>query len=191
MTKDGFKKDGRPTVVMGDPASIGEKKTDHLFDDLAPPEIDPKDAAIIKMRKEGKNYREISKELKVSQQRIAGILSEAGLLGEQKRREDVKKTMLLFDDEFVGSVIEQPFDFLAKRYGEQWRLSLEEKKKLGVLCNKVSSKYLPLWLERFADEIALLLTIGTVVYPRYLMTKAMLEKLEEVKKSDLEIQPLV
>jgi hypothetical protein len=187
--KDGskaVKTDPKKQGIEGDPP-----KSDHLFDDLAPPEMDPKDAGILKMLQDGKKYREIQKELKVSQGRIAKVASENQLLGEQRRREEVKKSLLLFDDEFMGAIIEQPFDFLAKRYGEQWKLSIEEKKKLGVLCNKVSSKYLPLWLERFADEIALLLTIGTVVYPRYLMTKAMLEKPEEIKDSKPEIQPMV
>lgn len=183
--KDGSKKE----KSIDSPPIGGEKKSDHLFDDLVPPEIDPKDAAILKMLQDGKKYREIQKELKVSQGRIAKVASENQLLGEQRRREEVKKSLLLFDDEFMGAIIEQPFDFLAKRYGEQWKLSIEEKKKLGVLCNKVSSKYLPLWIERFADEIALLLTMGTIVYPRYLMTKAMLEKPEEVKDSKLDIQP--
>lgn len=178
--KDGSKKDS---------AEISTEKKDHLFDDLAPPEIDPKDAAILKMLQDGKKYREITKELRVGAARIAQVAAAHGELGEQRKREEVKKSLLLFDDEFMGAIIEQPFDFLAKRYGEQWKLSVEEKKKLGVLCNKVSSKYLPLWIERFADEIALLLTMGTIVYPRYLMTKAMLEKPEEVKDSKLDIQP--
>jgi hypothetical protein len=152
---------------------------DPLFKDLAPPETDPKDESIIILRKEGKSYRQIQKELGVGQGRIAEVLAGAGLIGEQRRREEVKSTMLLFDDEFIGSIIELPFDYLAKRQGEHWKLSPEEKKKLAVLSNKISSKYLPLWLERYADEVSLILTVGTIVYPRYLMTQELLQRARE------------
>ncbi len=183
--KDGSKKKEVPKK----PAPATPPKVDPMFEDLAPPETDPKDEAILKMLQGGKKYREIQKELKVSQGRIAKVAAENQLLGEQRRREEVKSSLLLFDDEFIGSIIEQPFDFLARRYGELWKLTPEEKKKLAVLSNKVSSKYLPLWIERFADEIALLLTIGTVVYPRYLLTKTMLEKAKESKEEKPVLQP--
>ena len=158
------------------------------FKDLSPGP-DEKDEAIIKLRKEGKGYREISETLGVGQGRIAAVLKEAGLLGEQRRREEVKKTSLLFDDEIIDSFIEIPFDFLAKRYGDFWKLSPDEKKKLSNLTSKVASKWLPLWLERYADEAALAFTFAVIVYPRYLQTKEMIEKANEPKKPNPEIQP--
>lgn len=149
------------------------------FEDLAPGgNIDPKDEAIIRLRKEGKGYRDIQKELGVGQARIADVLKGAGLLGEQRRREEVRKTALLFDDELIGSFIELPFDFFSKRYGDFWKLSSDEKRKLSALSNRVAGKWLPLWLERFADEAALGFALLVAIYPRYLQTK---EKIESQK----------
>ena len=168
----------------------GPGKIAKEFADLAPPSpsIDAKDEAIIKLRQEGKSYRHIKKELGVGQDRIAEVLQGAGLLGEQRRREGAKKAMLLFDEEIFGSLIELPFDYFTKRYGEFWRLAPEEKKKLSVLTNKVASKWLPLWLERFADEVALGLTFGMIVYPRYLQTKELIEK-AKVEAANPKVEP--
>jgi len=147
------------------------------FEDLTPPPGESKDEAIIRLRKEGKGYRDIQRELGVGQGRIAEVLKKAHLLGDQRRREEAKKVALLFDEDLIGSFIEIPFDFFAKRYGDFWKLTQDEKKKLTLLTNKVSSKWLPLWLERFADEAALILTFSMVVYPRWLQMK----KIEEEK----------
>ena len=164
------------------------------FKDLAPPPDGPEDETdqkILQMAKDGKKYREIVKELHVSQQRIATVLKEANFLREQRKREDVKRTMLLFDDELTASFIEIPFDYFAKRYGDFWRLSPEEKKKLSSLTNKVASKWLPLWLERYADEVALALTFGMMVYPRYLQTKELVERAKaEAERPRTESQPI-
>ena len=149
---------------------------DPLFDGLAPPPDEAKDEAIARMAREGKKYREIVKELGVSQSRIAEVLAKEGLLGEQRRRKEVKESLVLFDDQFLASIIELPFDFFAKRYGEFWKLSSDERKKLTDLSNRLASKYIPLWVERFADEIAFLSTFAIIVYPRYLMTKELTEK---------------
>lgn len=169
-----------------------ESKIADEFKDLAPPPTEPEDETdqkILQMAKDGKKYREIVKELRVSQQRIATVLKEAGFLREQRKREDVKKTMLLFDEELTGSFIEIPFDYFAKRYGDFWKLSPEEKKKLSSLTNKVASKWLPLWLEQYADEVALGLTFGMMVYPRYLQTKELVEKARlEAEKPKIEPQ---
>jgi hypothetical protein len=170
-----------------------ESKIADEFKDLAPSPEGPEDEtdrAIIRMTKEGKKYREIQKELGVGQARIAMVLKNAGVSREQRRREEVKKTMLLFDDELTGSFIEIPFDYFAKRYGDFWRLSPEEKKKLSSLTNKVASKWLPLWLERYGDEVALAFTFGMMVYPRYLQTKELVEKAKlETEKPKIEPLP--
>lgn len=167
-----------------------DKKLAKEFEDLTPGPEETKDEAIIRMAKDGKKYREISKELKVGQARIAEVLAEAGLLGEQRRREEVKKSVPLFDDEFIGSLIEIPFDYFSKRYGEFWKLSIDEKKKLAQVFNKVASKWLPLWLERYADEFTLAFTLFAVTYPRYLQTKEIVEKANrEPKTKETEAQP--
>jgi len=149
---------------------------DPLFEGLAPPAEEAKDEAIARLSREGKKYREIVKELGVSQSRIAEVLAKEGLLGEQRRRKEVKESLVLFDDQFLASIIELPFDFFAKRYGDFWKLSPDERKKLTDLSNKLASKYIPLWVERFADEIAFASTFAIIVYPRYLMTKELVDK---------------
>lgn len=172
----GSKKTG-PGPLKRDPKVKGG--IDPLFDGLAPPSDEDKDEAIARLAREGKKYREIVKELGVSQSRIAEVLAKEGLLGEQRRRKEVKESLVLFDDQFLASIIELPFDFFAKRYGEFWRLAPDERKKLTDLSNKLASKYIPLWVERFADEIAFLSTFAIIVYPRYLMTKEFVEKAPE------------
>lgn len=171
--KTGSKREAKRAVKTD---SENQGQIDPLFKDLAPEAGETKDQAIIRLAKEGKKYREIQKELGVGTARIAEVLASADLLGEQRKREEVKKATLLFDPEFIGSIIELPFDYLAKRFGEFWKLSTDEKSKLTVLSNKLSSKYIPLWVERFADEIAFLSTLGIIIYPRYLMTKEIIEK---------------
>jgi len=154
-------------------------QVDPLFDGLAPAPEEEKDEAIARLAREGKKYREIVKELGVSQSRIAEVLAKEGLLGEQRRRKEVKESLVLFDEQFLASIIELPFDFFVKRYGPFWKLGTDEKEKLTNLSNKLASKYIPLWIERFADEIAFLSTFAIIVYPRYLMTKELTEKTKE------------
>ena len=174
-----------PGSEKEDPGKIAKE-----FEDLVPPplSIDGKDEAIIKLRKERKGYREISKKLGVSHNRIADTLKEAGLFGIGTKRQEEQKKLLLFDEELIGSFLELPFDYFARRYGDFWKLLPDEKKKLTALSNKVASKWLPLWLERFADEAALGLTFGMIVYPRYLQTKELIEK-GKIEAAKLKIEP--
>ncbi len=168
-----------------------EKKIAPEFDDLAPsPEETPYEKIVI-LYKEGKKYREIQKELGVSQGTIAKALGEAGLLGRQRRTEEVKKLIPLFDEEIVKTLLTVPFDYFAERYGEFWKLSRDEEAKLTSLSSRVASKWIPVWVEKFADEIALALTFGMVVYPRYLQTKKIVEgskqkpeKTDSIKSSE-------
>lgn len=148
------------------------------FADIAPPDADPKKEAIIKMRQEGKSYRTIKKELKVSQATIADTLAEAGLLGVSSRKEESRPT-LLFESEDLKQIIAFPFNFFAERYGDFWKLSPEQENHLTGLTNKVASKYLPLWLEKYADEFALTMTLGMLIYPRWVKTKDLIKKQKE------------
>jgi hypothetical protein len=183
------KKDPAPSFRK-DPKTKGS--VDPLFDGLAPPPDEAKDEAIARLAREGKKYREIVKELGVSQSRIAEVLAKEGLLGEQRRRKEVKESLVLFDEQFLASIIELPFDFFAKRYGSFWKLGSDEKEKLTNLSNKLASKYIPLWVERFADEIAFLSTFAIIIYPRYLMTKELTGKpKEEIQTLGPEPQPVI
>ena len=162
-----------------------EKKIAPEFADLAPPPEETPYQKIVDLFKEGKKYREIQKELGVSSQTIALALSEAGLLGRQRRKEEAKKLIPLFDEEIVKTLVTVPFDYFAKRYGEFWKLSKDEEAKLTSLSSRVASKWVPIWVERFADEIGLGLTFAMIVYPRYLQTKTMIEETKSnIKKSE-------
>lgn len=167
-----------------------EKTIAPEFTDLAPgPEETPYEK-IVTLFKEGKKYREIEKELGVSQGTIAKALNEAGLLGRQRRREEAKKLIPLFDEEIVKTLVTIPFDYFAKRYGEFWKLSKDEEAKLTSLSSRVASKWIPVWIERFADEIGLSLTFAMIVYPRYLQTKAMIEQSKsQSEQPKVESQP--
>jgi len=184
----GSKKDPKKPIKR-DPQK--QDQIDPMFEDLTPAPEETKDEAIIRLAKEGKKYREISKETGAGSARIAEVLAREGLLGEQRKREEIKTASVLFDAEFLSSIIELPFDYFAKRYGEFWKLSSDEKGKLTTLSNRLASKYIPLWVERFADEIAFLSTMGIIIYPRYLMTKEMIEKAQkETSEIKPEIQPI-
>ncbi len=169
-----------------------EKKIDPAFEDLTPPPEETPYEKIVSLYKEGKKYREIQKELGVSQATIAKALGEANLLGRQRRTEEAKKLIPLFDEEIVKSLITAPFDYFAKRYGEFWKLSRDEEAKLTSLTSRVASKWIPVWIERFADEIAFAMTFGMVIYPRYLQTKEMIEKSKnQSEQPKVEPQPSV
>jgi hypothetical protein len=110
---------------------------------------------------------------------------------ERKKRESKKLTpVLLFDEETILSLIRFPFDYGARRYGDFWRLQPEEEKALSLLVNKVSSKWIPEWLEKFSDELALTILMFQVLYPRYMTTRDVLAIKKRKEENASEIPPL-
>lgn len=73
---------------------------------------------------------------------------------------------VLFDPALVSLLVGIPFDLLAARRGEHWRLSDGEKDAIVPVLGRVLDKYLPSALGRFGDELALLTVLSIVVVPR-------------------------
>lgn len=62
----------------------------------------------------------------------------------------------IFDAATIQEIVAAPFDLYAARSGrEHWRLSPQEREKIGLLVNRVASKHLPDWLAQYGDELSL------------------------------------
>lgn len=71
--------------------------------------------------------------------------------------------------ETVVAMVALPFDLIAKRKGEHWKLSEEESKQIGTLTAKVLTKNVPEWLDKWGDEIALATVLGMAIVGRYMI----------------------
>ena len=120
------------------------------------------------------------------------LIKKAELLEEQEEEIPTKKKRrrkkvttsapppFSIDKSLLKPFINFPFDYLAKRYGAHWTLTKEEEETLIELSAKVTSKWLPTWLEKFTDEIALAFYVFIIVFPR-------IEQTKELKKSKTEV----
>lgn len=85
-----------------------------------------------------------------------------------------------------------PFDFLAERRGDFWRLSIDEKKSLSQATQGIANKYIPNILEKWSDELFFLVVLSVILYPRTLedmkQTKEMNEKIEKANREKMENQ---
>jgi len=121
------------------------------------------------------------------------LIKKAELLEEQEEEIPIKKKRrrkkvttssapppFSIDKSLLKPFVNFPFDYLAKRYGTHWTLTKEEEETLIELSAKVTSKWLPTWLEKFADEIALAFYVFIIVFPR-------IEQTKELKKSKTEV----
>ncbi len=164
----------------------GSKQVDPLFKDLAPGEDE--DPQIIKLRElHGKGYslRQISGEVGRSREWCRLKLKEL-YPDEEKPSTRPKDTtpILFFDNETLSFMLSYPFNYMAKRYGDFWKLSEDEEKELSKLVNRVSSKWIPRWLVMYADEIGLIQVIFLLVYPRYAQTQEMIKEKTEKKEAE-------
>lgn len=180
------------------PGSKNEEKIDPVFKDICPPdpnkEEDPEIQKIITLKGKGYTLRQIASETNRSKEYVRTRLMEAGIdtaRGDGKtapRPRDISP-ILFFDDETIAYIISFPFQYMAKRHGDFWLLSKDEEKQISSIANKVTSKWTPRWLINYSEEIALVSLIFALVYPRYLMTKALVEEREK-KGSAEKIQTL-
>jgi len=69
--------------------------------------------------------------------------------------------------EMVGEILSFGFEYIADRRGEHWKLSIPEKDRLAILSSRVANKYLPEWIARFGDEIALSTMLGLCIFARF------------------------
>lgn len=97
----------------------------------------------------------------------------------------------LLDPATVEMLLAIPFDYIAARKGDHWKLSPEEKAALSPVTAKVLNKYAPTILSRWADEVALATVLSLVVIKRTNIDKEIFKaKLEPGKGgSDGETAP--
>lgn len=156
---------------------------DPVFKDLAPggdPDQDPTLEKIRILKEKGYTLRQISDEVKLSKETIRSRLIEMGIPTGRGDKETSTRPrdfqpVLFFDDETIAHLISFPFSYMAKRQGDFWLLSKDEEKQISVLANKVSSKWLPRWLINYSEEISLASFLFAVIYPRWLMSKAIID----------------
>ena len=72
----------------------------------------------------------------------------------------------LLDEATIRMFLQVPFDFIAARKGEHWKLSPEELAALAPVAVKVSNKYAPELMKRWADELALSVILGMIFLKR-------------------------
>lgn len=86
----------------------------------------------------------------------------------------------LLDEGTMRMFLAVPFDYIAARKGPHWKLSPEELAALLPVACKVSNKYAPAILARWADELALAAILGVILFKRVNLDgeKAAAEKIE-------------
>lgn len=80
----------------------------------------------------------------------------------------------LFDSAMLLPFVRFVPNRLAAHYqNERFSLTKEEETALVDGLNKVTSKWLPSWFDKFSDEVALLTYIALIAYPRYELAKSL------------------
>ncbi len=69
----------------------------------------------------------------------------------------------------LAFIFELGFGMVAGRRGEHWKIESDEAKSLGLATDRVLQKYLPDL--KTGPEVALVLTAGALILPRWVMDK--------------------
>lgn len=69
--------------------------------------------------------------------------------------------------EALPELVSWPFDVVAARRGEHWKISTDEKRRLSNALAPVVNKYLPDWLTKYPEELVLGVVVLMIVGPRY------------------------
>ncbi|MHA1757969.1 MAG: hypothetical protein ACTSVV_14440 [Promethearchaeota archaeon] len=67
-------------------------------------------------------------------------------------------------------------NILADRFGEKWRLTNQESEALGRALDDVIMKYSVTILEKYSEEMTLIVTASAIIIPRLLMKESGNEK---------------
>lgn len=67
----------------------------------------------------------------------------------------------------LPELVSWPFDVVAARRGEHWKISTDEKRRLSNALAPVVNKYLPDWLTKYPEELILAVVTLMIVGPRY------------------------
>lgn len=70
--------------------------------------------------------------------------------------------------EYLALLVQFPFNYVAERRGEFWRLTPVEAQTIAALSDQVMQKYLGELAARYGAEIALVLFVGTCIGTRYM-----------------------
>lgn len=73
---------------------------------------------------------------------------------------------IIVDESAIKFILHSVFNTIAIKRGSHWKLSAEESKVLIPPATRVANKYAPLFLVKYADEIALLTAVVGIVYVR-------------------------
>ena len=106
----------------------------------------------------------------------------------KKKRKARKKSLQPEENLKIGSLVLMPLNWilqhLASFYNEPgFILNQIETEQLSQCLDKVGSKHLPLWFEKYSDEIGLLFISFTIFYPRFVLWEG-LKKATDFKSSN-------
>ena len=89
----------------------------------------------------------------------------------------------VLDGATVELLLSMPFDFIAARNGDHWKLTPAEKAALVPVATRVANKYSPALLAKWADEAALATVLVVILYKRLQVDDAIKEKKAEDAKT--------
>lgn len=98
----------------------------------------------------------------------------------KKKSEQPKEVFEEIPEELIKAFIGMPYEIIANRYGEHWRLSENEIEQMVGPHQRVINKYLPEFLKKHADLIAIVYLHGVAIGMRYRIQRQIDE--EEKKK---------
>jgi hypothetical protein len=130
---------------------------------LVPPTEDPlKTEAEPQPKKKGRRSRAEIRAQQARDEEAERVREAAELARLKKEREEQAAELA----PVLAEIVAWPFDVVANRRGEYWRLEDDEKTKLALALSRVSCKYVPTFLARFEEEVALVIAAFTVVSVR-------------------------
>jgi len=101
--------------------------------------------------------------------------------GNKVDKEKEQKFALVITQAF-SNLVKFPFDFLADRRGDFWRLKPAEEQSLVLATQGIAEKYIPDIIEAWSDELFFLITFSVIIYPRVMEDLKVQKELEEKKK---------
>ena len=93
-------------------------------------------------------------------------------IAEEKEREERKLAKVEWKkrgEEYapaIEEIVRWPFETMAERRGAFWKLKDTEAHKLSCAVGVILAKWLPYWLEKYEEEIALGFTLGACLFSR-------------------------
>lgn len=89
----------------------------------------------------------------------------------------------ILDPATIELLLSMPFDFIAARNGDHWKLTPAEKAALVPVATRVANKYSPALLAKWADEAALATVLIVILYQRVQVDDAIKAKKAEAEKA--------